>query len=79
MTSAFVVNEFENRVNALVSYRNKRYAVSCLTSKQVNADNKYTIYTKSIVYLEKGVTASAVRDREIIRALNKATYNDYKC
>ena len=55
MIAAFAVNEFENRVNALVEYRNKRYAVSCITSKNVNADYKYEIYTNSIVYLESGV------------------------
>ncbi|MEG1693459.1 MAG: hypothetical protein RR312_08725 [Bacteroidales bacterium] len=56
------INNYENRVNALVSYRNKNYAVSCTTAVNVNKSYEYTIYTRAIKYLEIGVKASSLRD-----------------
>lgn len=73
----FAIDEFQNRVNAFVKYKGKSYAVSVVVPRL--ADEKgYTIYAKELKYLTSDVRKNSERDRAIIRALNRTTYDDFE-
>lgn len=74
---AFAIDEFQNRVNAFVKYKGKSYAVSIITPREANKEG-YTIHAKELKYLTSGVKKNSERDRAIIQALNRTTYDNFE-